>query len=190
MHRFLSRFFSTFALLALLLLAACTGEATVDDTPTAEMTSDTVAETPAEMSETTSDISFTVIGAVETQGEGGVLMFCDDGDGMGQPFIEIGYGAQLGLNLMLDASGTVEVLGSGETEAQPGQANYVDFRSDDGVNYDLGSGQLVIESMPAAEGDMFIGTLTVELSDEDGNTINLEATYNADAGMQSFDDCQ
>ncbi|MAU13749.1 MAG: hypothetical protein CL607_28290 [Anaerolineaceae bacterium] len=202
MQRFSIRFLLTSLFTAMLLLTACGSETPADDAaPTAEMTTDNGADT----SDTTADdansdtpntsdsapaVSYTVTGAVEAQGEGTVLMFCDDGDGIMDPFIEIGHIPQLELTVMTGVSGTVEVLGSDETEAQPGSANYVNFRSEDRVNYDLGSGELVIENLPAAEGEMFIGTLTAELSDEDGNTINLEATYNAEAGMQSFEDCQ
>ena len=44
--------------------------------------------------------------------------------------------------------------------------------------------------MPTAQGERFIGTLTAELKDKQGNVINITADYDADAGYQSFDDCQ
>lgn len=141
--------------------------------------------------EQTPEVTFTVTGSVETEAEGNASLFCDDGDGITDPFIEIGFfgDGQLDLTVLPDASGTVALLGSDEPDALTGQANYVDYRSEDRVNYQLGSGELVIENMPTAEGEMFIATMTAELSDDDGNTINIEASYNVTAGTQAFDDC-
>lgn len=167
-------------------LVACTGadsnDSDNDDTDTGNT-----------QQTTTPEVTFTVIGATEVNGEGSINLFCDDGDGIApSSFIEIGYldgREQLNLNLLTGSSGTVALIGSDDPQAQPGQASYIYYRSEDGTNYNSGTGELVIETMPAAEGDMLVATLSAELSDDDGNSITLTATYNADAGMQSFDDC-
>ena len=134
MQRFSIRFLLTSLFTAMLLLTACGSETPADDAaPTAEMTTDNGADT----SDTTADdansdtpntsdsapaVSYTVTGAVEAQGEGTVLMFCDDGDGIMDPFIEIGHIPQLELTVMTGVSGTVEVLAGETLHNRPGRA--------------------------------------------------------------------
>ena len=57
------------------------------------------------------------------------------------------------------------------------------------MKFDRGTGQLNIESMPATQGERFIGTLSAELSSKDGDAVKLTASFDADAGHQSFDEC-
>lgn len=179
----MKRILTFLLILTTIMLVAC-GNDTADDT-----TDDTGSNT----SPINSEVTFSVEGTTEVSAEGNVSIFCDDGDGVFESFIEIGYldgNSQFILSIPTDTTvGTIDLIGSDDTGANPGQATYLKYRSEDLTNYDKGTGELVIEEMPTAEGEQFIATLTAELMDDDGNTVNISATYDADAGIQSFDDC-
>ena len=179
--------------LALTLLAACGNDPTADRAQTVATAEQTLNTANASDAAQAPEVTFKVSGAVNTEVAGNISVFCDDGDGISNPSIEIGYitsRTMLALNLLPDAAGTVALKGRKDEGVQPGQASFIHFRSEDVKNFDKGSGEVIIESMPRVQGERFIGTLTAELQDKQGNVINITADYNADAGYQSFDDCQ
>ena len=133
-----------------------------------------------------------VTGADEAEVEGRVNIFCSPAFGANQAYLEIGYvtsRTDLELVLLSDASGMIELIGTRNQGAERGKQNLVHYRSENIVKFNRGTGQLNIESMPAAQGERFIATLNAELSDKDGNVAKLTASFDADAGYQSFDDC-
>lgn len=187
----IKRFLSISTLIFLsIVLTACGGS---DDSGDTGDNSDTdTGETSTIATDDEPELSFTITGAVDAEYAGSASLFCDDGDGIGNPFLEIGnIGTNLlALNIPTEVlGGTVSVIGSDDDGSQPGAATYVDYTDENRNSYDLGTGELVIESMPDEEGDVFIATLNMELNDEDGNAVTVVADYAVEAGMQSFDDC-
>lgn len=166
-------------------LAACGGE--VADSPArkaATATSAANADAP--------EVVFKVTGAEQAEVEGRVNIFCSPATGSSSQYLEIGYvtsRTNLELVLLMGASGTLELIGTHNEGAERGKQNLVHFRSESVVSYERGSGQLIIKSMPAAQGERFIAELKAELSEKSGNAINIEASFDADAGYQSFDEC-
>jgi len=178
--------------LALSLLTACGNDPAADRAQAVATAEQSLNMANAPAATQPPEVTFKVTGAVNTEVAGNISVFCSNGGGIGKPSIEIEYvttRTMLSLVLLPDASGTVALKGRRDEGVQPGRANFVHFRSEDVKNFDNGSGTVVIESMPTAQGERFIGTLTAELKDKQGNVINITADYNADAGYQSFDDC-
>lgn len=181
-----------------LILVACSDTGTPannssDDTlsqttATAENTSDPLDD------EAASEFVINVTGAEEQTIEESGNVFCGN-QGMENAvnqldisggIISTGY-----LTLMIPADtppGTYDVIGSGDDVNMSGEAMTVAF---DGEmdNYRNGTGEVVIESVPTAEGEMFVGTLTADLSNDEDDSITLDVAFNVDAGMQSFDEC-
>ena len=187
----IKRFFSIITLIIMsILLVACGGDADSGDT-TDNSTTDT-GETSTIGDNAEPELSFTVTGAVEAEYAGNANLFCDDGDGVFNSFLEVGNIGTNSLSLSIPSEvlgSTVSVMGSDDTGSQPGAATYVEYTDENRTSYKLGTGELVIESMPDEEGDVFIATLNIDLSDEDGNTVTVIANYAVNAGTQSFDDC-
>jgi hypothetical protein len=188
------RLFPTVILaLGLVVLPACGDDSTADRSPAAASAEQIVNAANAPGAAQVPEVTFKVTGAVNAEVAGNISVFCSNGDGIGKPSIEVEYvtsRTMLALNLLPDAAGTVALKGRQDSGVQPGQANFVHFRSEDITNFNTGSGELIITSMPTAQGERFIGTLTAELQDKQGNAINIAADYDADAGYQSFDECQ
>lgn len=192
----MKRFLTLLLITLMIVLVAC-GNTDTDDTVTIDNTDDVITDTSTSSdndntSDSISPVTYTVTGATEASVASNFNFFCDDGDGIYQQFYEVGVLAdsqQLGLTLQSDVSGTVALIGSDNDGANPGDANYIEYRSAEFVNYQLGTGELIIESFPSASGESFIATLTAELTDEDGNIVNIEATFNDTVGFSAFEDC-
>ena len=166
-------------------LSACGSETT--DTPAQAAAAKVEAVQSA-----SPEVVFKVTGADEAEVEGRINIFCNPAFGANGAYLEIGYvtsRTDLELVLLTDASGTIELIGTRDQGAERGKQNLVQYRSENIVKFDRGSGQLTIKSMPAAQGERFIASLNAELSDKDGNVANLTASFDADAGYQSFDEC-
>lgn len=167
------------------IISACGGETTESPAKAAAVKVEAVQAASPE-------VVFKVTGADEAEVEGPVNIFCKPAWGANQPYLEIGYvtsRTNLELVLRTDASGTIELIGARNEGAERGKQNQVHYRSENVVHFDRGSGQLIIESYPAAQGERFIATMSAELSDKHGNVANITASFDADAGYQSFDEC-
>jgi hypothetical protein len=100
-------------------------------------------------------------------------------------------------NLVMPADlepGSYEIVGSDDNNDFSGKTpqfslEWRDLANDDRADYDRGKGELVIEQMPAAQGERLVATLTMDLSSEEGETISTTVEFDGDAGSQSFDGC-
>lgn len=173
-------------------IAACGNDSATDSEQAVQQAESMVSAANSPAAAQTPEVTFNVTGAVNVEVAGNISIFCGNDGGTRAPSIEVGYittRTMLSLNLLPGASGTVTLKGRHDEGAQPGRANFVHFRSEDVKNFNTASGELVIESMPTAQGERFIGTLMAEMKDKQGNVIKISAVYDADAGSQSFDDC-
>ncbi|MGB7340891.1 MAG: hypothetical protein WBC91_18485 [Phototrophicaceae bacterium] len=188
----MKRFLSFLLIMMMTILVACGNADTADEAT--DTSDDSITDTTNDTNASDSSaVTYTITGATEaTVTANSFNFFCDDGDGVFEQFYEVSVLAdsqQLGLSLQLDVAGTVALIGSDDDGANPGAANYVDYRDADLTNYQLGTGELVIEAFPSAAGESFIATLTAELADDDGNTVTIEASFDNTVGNSAFEDC-
>ena len=166
-----------------LLLAAC-GDSSDSEVATAE--TDAVAEVQVE---TSGDQSVTM------QSNGSI--YCGESTMGGEPYYFEVYAMQppyqLNLRFPRDLQpGTHPIFGSDDPESNSdadGNA-YFYWRGDDRVRFDqVENGEFTVESVPAARGEQLVGRISADMSDDDGNHIQLTADLNVDAGSQSFAEC-
>lgn len=190
--------FSSIALMLMIamVVTACSDAASptpnlADDT---NETSDTTENTSDMADDSTPEFVINITGTEQQTIEESGNLFCvnqGSADAVNQLDISGGVITTGYLTLMIPADtipGTYEFVGAGDDLNLTGEAITVSFNGEND-SYRNGTGEVVIETIPQAEGEMFVGTVTGELGNGDGETITMDATLNVDAGMQSFDEC-
>lgn len=190
--------FSRLAIVVLLLvgamlLAACGGD-DEDDAERADpdmVTGEAVTEGPEH------NLVGTISGAVEKDFAFDAIFSCQDSgmEGVADIFEMVATPGieQFYVSLPFNTpAGTFDLVGSDELVMNtPAEEQYqIRYRTEDRVSYDMGTGEIIISNVPAEPGEPFAGTLTALLTDEDGNSINLDATFTVDAASFAFDGCE
>lgn len=181
------------ALMLVFVLAACGGNAADPGN-----TSDVDSNAPAAEADPEVVVSYTGAREGETA-VNNLSLFCGN-EGMPNTvneleFYVINMPVLVGMNIPADLQpGTYEIIGSDDNTDFSGATPQADFEwrdmeNSDLVNYDSGTGELTITEMPTAEGELFVATLTMELTSEEGETVNVTVEFDGDAGTQSFDEC-
>ena len=177
-----------------LLLAACGGDDGGDDDTN---NSDT---TSSESAASDGNFTGTISGAVEKDFAFNARFSCQDSgmENVADIFEMVATPGteQVYVNLPFDtATGTFELLGSDDFVGggTPSEELYqIRYRTEDRTTYNTGSGEMVITNVPTAPGELFSGTLTVELSsdDEEEGSITFEGTFDVPAASFAFDGCE
>lgn len=159
-------------------------EMATDDTPADEMSAadEAAAET---------NLTGTISGAVEKEIAMNASFTCQDNsddtpatfeivatDGVEQFYVSLPYGQE---------AGSYEMVGLADSSAVQGETYYIGYTSVDDVTYDTGTGQIVIEAMPTTPRELFIGSITAELSSPEDDSISISAAFNIETADFTFE---
>jgi hypothetical protein len=162
-------------------LAACGGEASDGDIDVPE-------EAPAA---STANLTGTITGAVQKDLSVTARFSCQD-NVMSPDVFELVWGATEQLHVSLPFSsdpGTYDLSGSGEVGTAPGEGYEIRYRSEDLRTFDLGSGEITLETVPAAPGERAVGSFRASLSSEEGETIELSGEFDIETASYAFEGC-
>lgn len=143
------------------------------------------------------EVNIRVSGNQTTSFENSGSLFCGESALGGEPdYFEL-YAMQspyqFNLRFPRDTRpGTYPIYGSDDPQSisDSDRNAYFYWRGEDQVRFDkVSSGEFVLESVPAAQGERLLGTISAEVNSDDDDTIQFEADLDLDAGYQSFDDC-
>lgn len=143
------------------------------------------------------EVSIRVSGDQTTSLETSGSLFCGESSMGGEPYYFELYAMQppyqFNLRFPRDTRpGTYPIYGSDDPQSNSDSDRnaYFSWQGEDRVSFDqVGSGEFVLESVPTAQGERLVGTISAELNSDDGDTIQFDADLDLDAGYQSFDEC-
>lgn len=166
--------------LGILLLTACGGSSNGEAEPRQEASASS-----------SSNLTATITGAVEKELAVRARFSCQD-NGISPDVYELVWGSVEQLHVSFPFStepGTYELIGSGAVGIGPGEASEVRYRAEATRQFDMGSGQLILESVPRAGGERAVGSLTASLSSDDGETVEISAEFDIETADYAFEGC-
>jgi len=143
------------------------------------------------------EVSIRVSGDQTTSFERSGSLFCGESAMGGEPYYFELYAMQspyqFNLRFPRDTQpGTYPIYGSDDPQSNSDSDRnaYFSWQGEDRVSFDqVNTGEFVLESVPTARGERLVGTIRAEINSNEGDTIQLEADLDLDAGHQSFDEC-
>ena len=143
------------------------------------------------------EVRIQVSGDQSTSFESNGSLFCGESNMGGQPYYFELYAMQppYQFNMRFPRSmtpGAYSIYGADDPESnnESDENAYFYWRGENRERFDqVEQGQLILESIPAAQGERLVGTIEADLTNDEGSRVSLEADLDLDAGRQSFDEC-
>ena len=143
------------------------------------------------------EVRIQVSGDQSTSFESNGSLYCGESNMGGQPYYFELYAMQppYQFNMRFPSSmtpGAYSIYGADDPESnnESDENAYFYWRGDDRVRFDqVENGEIIVESVPAAQGEHFVGSISADMANDDGNRIQLAADLNVETGSQSFSEC-